>query len=63
MLLCSENGIQSHKDLQYLQEKDYERMDFMGYEKLRLKEFIFTLSGEEHFLDYIMMTIYRTLCL
>ena len=43
------NGIQSHKDLQYLQESDYERMDFMDYEKLRLKEFISTSSGKEHF--------------
>ena len=49
MLLCLDNGIQNHKDLQYLQESDYARMDFMDYEKLRLKEFISTSSGKEHF--------------
>ena len=48
MFLYLDNGVQSHKDLQYLQETDYERMDFMGYEKLRLKEFISTSSGKEH---------------
>ena len=51
VLLYLDNGIQSHKDLLYLQETDYERMDFMGYEKLRLKEFISTSSGKEHFLE------------
>ena len=49
ILLYLDNGVQSHKDLQYLQETDYERMDFMDYEKLRLKEFISTSSGKEHF--------------
>ena len=49
MLLYLDNGIQNHKDLLYLQESDYERMDFMDYEKLRLKEFISTSSGKEHF--------------
>ena len=49
VLLYLESDIQSLKDLQYLQESDYERMDFMGYEKLRLKEFISTSSGKEHF--------------
>ena len=54
MLLYLDKGVQSHKDLQYLQESDYERMDFMGYEKLRLKEFISTSSGKEHIHEQII---------